>query len=86
MALSLFLGERRAIEFFQEAIELEPNSKAIVQCERTIDLHPSFSHVHLYLGLAYEQIGQCKEALAEFERASELSSRAPETVAAPGHT
>ncbi len=42
--------------------------------------------MHLYLGLAYEQIGKWKGALAEFKRAIELSSRAPETVAASGHT
>ena len=60
--------------------------EAIAQCERTIELHPSFSQAHLYLGLAYEQIEQWDGALAAFEKAIELSSRAPETVAAPGHT
>ena len=60
--------------------------QAIAQCEKTIELHPSFSQAHLYLGLAYEQIGHWNEALAAFEKAIELSSRAPETVAAPGHT
>ncbi len=43
--------------------------QAIAQCATTIELHPSFSQAYLYLGLAYEQIGQWKEALAEFESA-----------------
>jgi len=46
---------------------------AIDQLRKTIDLDPRFPLAHLYLGLCYEQLGKSEEAIAEFQRGSQLS-------------
>src|SRR5215472_16704872 len=46
---------------------------AIDQLRKTIDLDPRFPLAHLYLGLCYEQLGKLQEAIAEFQKGSQLS-------------
>ncbi len=46
---------------------------AVAQYLRTLELDPTFVRTHYYLGLAYEQQGLAEEAVAEFQKATELS-------------
>ena len=46
---------------------------AVSQYLRTLELDPAFVRTHYYLGLAYEQLGLAERAVAEFQKATELS-------------
>jgi tetratricopeptide (TPR) repeat protein len=59
--------------------------EAIAQYLRALELDPNFARTHFYLGLAYEQIGQCARAIAEFDNAVALAGRMPVMLAALGH-
>jgi len=51
-------------------------NSAVEQCQRTIELDPSFADAHYILGFAYLKQGRNEEATAEFQKAVELSRRA----------
>jgi serine/threonine protein kinase/tetratricopeptide (TPR) repeat protein len=55
------------------------------QSLKTIDLDPNFFASHFVCGLCYEQKGMHDEAVAEFQKAAELSGRWPLFIAALGH-
>ena len=59
--------------------------KAIEQCQKTLELDPTFILAHVFLGQAYEQAGAFAEAIAAFEKAAELSRRHPTYLADLGH-
>jgi Flp pilus assembly protein TadD len=58
---------------------------AIRQCRKTLEANPNFFGIRRYLGLALEQVGRYDEAIAEFQKARELSGDSPVLVAAIGH-
>jgi TolB-like protein len=47
--------------------------QAIAQELKTLEMDPSFAFAHLYLGNCYAQKGLNREALAEFQKAADLS-------------
>jgi tetratricopeptide (TPR) repeat protein len=55
------------------------------QSLKTIDLDPNFFASHFVCGLCYEEKGMHAEAVAEFQKAAELSGRWPLFIAALGH-
>jgi serine/threonine-protein kinase len=59
--------------------------KAAEQCLKTLELGPTFIMARVFLGQAYEQLGRHVEAIAEFERAVELSERHHTYLAELGH-
>lgn len=44
----------------------------LAQCQRVIELDPTFGEVYVYLGLAYEQKGMFREAMDAFQKYSTL--------------
>lgn len=57
-----------------------------IQCYRqTLELDPHFLTAHYALGLAYQGLGQSKDAVTEFEGAAAASGRSPFSLAALGH-
>ena len=52
------------------------SDSAIEQCQRIIELDPSFPEAHNILGFAYLKQRRYEEATAEFQKAVELSGRA----------
>jgi TolB-like protein/DNA-binding winged helix-turn-helix (wHTH) protein/Tfp pilus assembly protein PilF len=52
---------------------------------KTLELDPGFGETHWFLGLAYEQQHQYKQATAELQTAIELSGRRIMTLSALGH-
>jgi len=52
---------------------------------KTLDLEPDFPAAHYGLGLACEQLGRFKEAVASLERARDASEANTATLAALGH-
>jgi len=59
--------------------------QAIEHLRKVVDTDANFPQVHLYLGLAYEQHSMVKEAIAEFQKGSNLSAGDPRMAAALGH-
>jgi DNA-binding winged helix-turn-helix (wHTH) protein/TolB-like protein/Flp pilus assembly protein TadD len=59
--------------------------QSIQQCRKTLDMEPNFIQTRVTLGLSYEQKGLNKEAIAEFNKAQELSPNDAGTIAALGH-
>ena len=59
--------------------------RAIEQCRRTIEMDPSFSRVHSYLGWAYLQKGMYGDAVAELEEARALFGDSPARAAEVAH-
>lgn len=57
---------------------------AIAQCQKSMDLDPSYSHVYWYLGLIYEQKGMSHRAVQAFLRDRGPLAVSPENVAATG--
>lgn len=57
----------------------------IEQCRRMLSLDSAFYGAHWLLGLAYEQLGLCQEAVQEFQKGYELSDGAPRMLGALGH-
>jgi len=47
--------------------------QGIEQCQKVLDSNPSFTVAHLYLGWNYLPKGMYEEAIAEFQKASDLS-------------
>jgi TolB-like protein/Flp pilus assembly protein TadD len=58
--------------------------KAIVQCQKALEMDPHFFLAHYTLGESYEQKGMFDEAIATFRRSVELSQDNPEMLAALG--
>ena len=46
---------------------------AIEVYQETLELDPHFSRAHFYLGASYVQVGKYREAIVEFQRATELT-------------
>jgi TolB-like protein/Flp pilus assembly protein TadD len=59
--------------------------EVIRQGRRTLELDPGFGETHWFLGLAYEQQRNYKQAATELERAVELSGRRVMMLSALGH-
>src|SRR2546423_8556723 len=59
--------------------------QAIDQLHKTINLNPDFGLAHFYLGRALVQKGMYREAIAEIQKARELSGEDPETIAELGY-
>lgn len=59
--------------------------KAVEQCQKTLELDHTFILAHVFLGQAYEQMGEHSRAIPEFEVAAELSQRHPAYLADLGH-
>ena len=61
------------------------NEEARVQLEKTFELDPNFWIAHLTLGKVYTQQRKYPEAIAEFEKAKELSRGNSEAIASIGY-
>ena len=61
------------------------NEEARVQLEKTFELDPNFWIAHLTLGKVYTQERKYPEAIAEFEKAKELSRGNSEAIASIGY-
>jgi TolB-like protein/Flp pilus assembly protein TadD len=59
--------------------------EAIAQVQTALDLDPGFAVGRLWLALSYEQKGMYPQAIAELERAAELSNRGPLVLGPLGH-
>jgi tetratricopeptide (TPR) repeat protein len=59
--------------------------EAIEQVRRTLEMDTTFARGHWFLGLAYEQEAMYREAIAEFQKAFELSEGSPTMMGALGH-
>ena len=57
----------------------------IEQNQKALEIDPDFTAAHFGLGLALEQKGMYAEAIAEFQRARELSKSGEPMLAALGH-
>ncbi len=61
--------------------EIQNNHNASIEtCLKVIELDPTFSNAHQYLGLSYLKLGRNAEAITKLEKAVELSNRASETL------
>ena len=49
------------------------NDEAIEQLRKTIEMDPTFDLTHWFLGQVYEDKGQLAEAIAQYEKATQLS-------------
>src|SRR5262245_6763514 len=58
--------------------------EAIAECRKTIEMTPNFYRAHVYLGWAYEQIGDLDAAIGELRLAMDLHGGGPE-VTGIGH-
>ena len=61
------------------------SEEALKVCLKTLDQDPHFSLAHWVLGLAYQETGDLRLALAEFESAAQLSGTNPAMLSALGH-
>jgi serine/threonine protein kinase/Flp pilus assembly protein TadD len=59
--------------------------ESIEQAQKILDLDPNFALGHYRLGLAYEQKKMYQQAIAEFQKAADLSGGGPAAIAALGH-
>ena len=59
--------------------------EAIEQIQKALEMDPNFGRGRYLLGLPYEQKAMYREAIAEFQRAVELSGGSPEMLGALGH-
>ena len=50
---------------------------AIVQLRKTLEIDPTFVNAHYYLGLVFQQKGDLPRAIAQFEKAKQLSGDDP---------
>ncbi len=66
-----------------------PNARrydlAIQDAQTLLKIDPTYYPTHLFLGFALELTGQVPRAIAEFEKATELSKEAPYTLALLAH-
>ena len=58
---------------------------AITEHLRALRMNPDFGIAHFFLGQAYLQQGNLADAIAELERAADLTDRSPEVIAALAH-
>jgi eukaryotic-like serine/threonine-protein kinase len=61
------------------------HQEAIEQIRKTLDMDPTFARGHWFLGLAYEQEAMYREAIAEFQKAFDLSEGSPSMLGSLGH-
>ena len=61
------------------------NDRAIEHCRKTLETDPSFFATHKYLGLVYLQKGLYEQAIAEYQKARDLSVDDPQIIALIGH-
>jgi serine/threonine protein kinase/Flp pilus assembly protein TadD len=59
--------------------------EALEQIRKTLDMDPNFARGHWYLGMPYEQKSMYREAIAEFQKALELTNGSPYVLGALGH-
>jgi serine/threonine-protein kinase len=59
--------------------------RAVEQCQKTLELDPTFILALIFRGQAHEQLGAFAEAVDSFEKAAELSRRHPTYLADLGH-
>src|SRR5713226_5108183 len=59
--------------------------QAIEQLQNTLDMDPNFALPRMVLGQAYEQKGSYQRAIAELEKAANLSHDSPQMLGALGH-
>jgi len=62
------------------------NDDAIAHCRKTLVIDPSFFATHKYLGLLYMQKRMYEQAIAEYEKARDLSVDDPHIIALIGHS
>jgi tetratricopeptide (TPR) repeat protein len=55
------------------------------QLRKTLEMDQGFPQAHVFLGLVYQQEGRDREALAEVQKAVDLSGRPPEILSALGY-
>ncbi len=60
--------------------------RAIEELKNTLEMEPNFALGRFVLGMAYVQLGEQEEAIAQFHQAVALSGGSPPTIAALGHT
>src|SRR5260370_4222718 len=93
---SLSTGTRTACSLWVEDLPINahqgwyylvvpPYDQAIEPLQKTIEMDSSFALAHWYLGLAYEQQGIFKDAIAEFEKAVSLTDGRPSLLALLAH-
>ncbi|MDQ3667199.1 MAG: protein kinase [Acidobacteriota bacterium] len=61
------------------------NDEAIAHCRKTLEIDPSFFATHKYLGLLYVQKRMYEQAIAEYQKARDLSVDDPHIIALIGH-
>jgi eukaryotic-like serine/threonine-protein kinase len=61
------------------------HQEAIEQIRKTLEMDPTFARGHWFLGLAYEQEAMYREAIAEFQKAFDLSEGSPSMLGTLGH-
>ena len=61
------------------------NDEAIAHCQKTLEIDPSFFATHKYLGLLYLQKRMYEQAIAEYQKARDLSVDDPHIIALIGH-
>jgi TolB-like protein/DNA-binding winged helix-turn-helix (wHTH) protein/Tfp pilus assembly protein PilF len=59
--------------------------QAAEQLRNTLEMDPNFALAHLVLGQTYEQKGDDKQAIAELQKATAISSNTPLMIAGLGH-
>jgi tetratricopeptide (TPR) repeat protein len=59
--------------------------QSVQQCRKTLEMEPNSFLSRFALGLSYEQQGLNTEAIAEFQKAQQLSPDNAATIAALGH-
>jgi TolB-like protein len=60
-------------------------ARALEQSLQTLEMEPGFAPAHHTLGLAYEQLGKCQEAIEAFEKVSDASQGNPAAIASLGY-
>jgi eukaryotic-like serine/threonine-protein kinase len=59
--------------------------RSLEEAHKTLDVDPNFAEAHLYIGLAYEQKKLYPQAIAELQKAMQLSGARVITQSALGH-
>lgn len=77
------LNNARMGQFFYGGRQFDA---AMEQLRKTVELEPGFWLGHLYLGMVYERKGRYAEALAEIQKARELSHDNTDTLSLAGYT
>lgn len=56
--------------------------RAIEQCRRTLELEPNYAQAHFQLGLAFQEIGRHRDAIAHLHEARDLSKNSSAALGA----